>query len=358
MGVWFAILALAGLREVVQHPGILRALSPTYGASFLVRARQRRVHRARLGRADGHRRRGALRRHGPLRAPARSAARGSPLVFPALILNYMGQGALILRTPRAIDNPFFLLFPHWARIPMVVLATVATVIASQAVISGAFSVTRQAVQLGLPAAPDHPPHLARGGRPGLRARPSTGASSSRSSRSSSASAPRQQLASAYGIAVTGTLAIDTILFFVVVRDLWRKPLWLVIAGAGAVPDRRPDLLRRQPDQGPARRLVPALDRARRLRRADHLAARPRDRHAQPHRGGGPAARRSSTRSATMRPAGLPRRRAPASSSTPTSRRRRWRCARTSSTTSVAPRVRRDRLGRDAHASRTSPRPSA
>ena len=70
------------------------------------------------------------------------------IVFPALILNYMGQGALILDTPRAIDNPFFLLFPHWARIPMVLAATAATVIASQAVISGAFSVTRQAVQLG------------------------------------------------------------------------------------------------------------------------------------------------------------------------------------------------------------------
>ena len=67
----------------------------------------------------------------------------------------------------------------------------------------------------------------------------------------------EELASAYGIAVTGTLAIDTILFFVVVRDLWRKPLWLVLAGGGAVPDGRPGLLRRQPDEGPARRLVPA-----------------------------------------------------------------------------------------------------
>src|SRR5919199_1603304 len=70
------------------------------------------------------------------------------VVFPALILNYMGQGALIVREPRSVDSPFFLLFPEWSRLPMVVLATVATVIASQAVISGAFSVTRQAVSLG------------------------------------------------------------------------------------------------------------------------------------------------------------------------------------------------------------------
>src|SRR4029079_611980 len=69
------------------------------------------------------------------------------VVFPALILNYMGQGSLILETPDAISNPFFLLMPHWGRVPMVLLATVATVIASQAVISGAFSVTRQAVAL-------------------------------------------------------------------------------------------------------------------------------------------------------------------------------------------------------------------
>ena len=70
------------------------------------------------------------------------------LVFPALTLNYLAQGSLILRSPKAIENPFFLLVPGWAQIPMVLLATVATVIASQAVISGAFSVTRQAVQLG------------------------------------------------------------------------------------------------------------------------------------------------------------------------------------------------------------------
>jgi len=152
-------------------------------------------------------------------------------VFPALILNYMGQGSLILDTPSSIDNPFFLLIPHWARIPMVVLATVATVIASQAVISGAFSVTRQAVQLGfLPRLSIR--HTSRE-EIGQVYAPAinwglyvavvvlvVGFGSS------------AKLASAYGIAVTGTLTIDTLLFLVVVRALWKKPLWLALLGAG------------------------------------------------------------------------------------------------------------------------------
>ena len=211
------------------------------------------------------------------------------IVFPALILNYMGQGALILDTPRAIDNPFFLLFPHWARIPMVLAATAATVIASQAVISGAFSVTRQAVQLGfLPRLTiRHTSHQEVGQVyvPAVNWGIFVAVVALVVGFGSSAA-----LASAYGIAVTGTLAIDTLLFFVVVRHLWHKPLWLSVAGRDALPHRGPDLLLGQPDQGPARRLVPALDRARDLRRADDVAARPRDRDAQPHRGGGPAAR--------------------------------------------------------------------
>jgi KUP system potassium uptake protein len=152
------------------------------------------------------------------------------IVFPALILNYMGQGALILETPRAIDNPFFLLFPHWARIPMVLAATAATVIASQAVISGAFSVTRQAVQLGfLPRVTiRHTSHKEVGQVyvPAVNWGIFVAVVALVVGFGSSAA-----LASAYGIAVTGTLAIDTLLFFVVVRHLWHKPLWLSVAGA-------------------------------------------------------------------------------------------------------------------------------
>jgi KUP system potassium uptake protein len=231
MGTWFVVLAVAGLSQVLHHPGILRALSPTYGIAFF--ADHPGIAFIALGSvvltvtgaealyADmGHFGRGAIRR-------AWFAA-----VFPALVLNYMGQGALILRDHRAIDNPFFLLFPHWARIPMVVLATVATVIASQAVISGAFSVTRQAVSLGF--------------LPRLRIRHTSehevGQVYAPAVNWGIAAAvvalvigfgSSQRLASAYGIAVTGTLAIDTILFFVVVRVLWRKPLWVAAAGAAA-----------------------------------------------------------------------------------------------------------------------------
>ncbi len=230
MLLWFTVLGVAGLREVIRHPGVLRALSPSYGVEFwadhpgiafiamgsIVLA----VTGAEALYADmGHFGRPPIRRAWFL------------LVFPALTLNYMGQAALILRSPRAIDNPFFLLLPHWARLPMVFLATAATVIASQAVISGAFSVTRQAVRLGfLPRL--HIRHTS--SEEGQVYVPAVnwaifaavvalvvGFGSS------------QHLASAYGIAVTGTLAIDTILFFFVVRVLWHKPLGVVIGGAAA-----------------------------------------------------------------------------------------------------------------------------
>jgi KUP system potassium uptake protein len=222
---------VAGAAQVVHHPGILRAISPTYGVSFLVN--HGGVAFAALGSvvltvtgaealyADmGHFGRRPIRRA------------WFAVVFPALILNYMGQGALILRRPDAVDNPFFLLFPHWARLPMVFLATIATVIASQAVISGAFSVTRQAVQLGfLPrltilhtsrqeVGQVYVPAVNWGIFVAVVALV-VGFGSA------------EHLASAYGIAVTGTLAIDTVLFFVVVRALWHKPLWVVVLGAGA-----------------------------------------------------------------------------------------------------------------------------
>jgi KUP system potassium uptake protein len=230
MALWFTLLAGAGLHEVVKEPGILRAISPTYAVSFMFE--HGHVAFIALGSvvltvtgaealyADmGH----FGRR--PIRLSWFSA------VFPALILNYMGQGALILRNPKAIDNPFYLLIPHWGRIPMIGLATVATVIASQAVISGAFSVTRQAVQLGfLPRLTIR--HTSR--EAGQVYVPAVnwgifvavvalvvGFGSS------------QHLAAAYGIAVTGTLAIDTVLFFVVVHIVWGKPKRLALPGAVA-----------------------------------------------------------------------------------------------------------------------------
>ena len=229
MALWFGTLAISGLAQVIQQPGVLSALSPTYGVAFLVN--QGTVAFLALGAvvlavtgaealyADmGHFGRRPIRRAWFL------------LVFPALTLNYLGQAALILTTPGALANPLFLLFPGWALIPVVLLATAAAVIASQAVISGAFSVTRQAVQLGfLPRLTIRHTSQREIGQVYAPAinwgiflavvglvvgfGTSTG------------------LSAAYGIAVTGTLAIDTILFFVVVRAGWRKPLWLVLLGA-------------------------------------------------------------------------------------------------------------------------------
>jgi len=228
MAVWFSVLAITGVVQIAQDPTILKALSPSYGVEFffshggiaflalgsIVLA----VTGAEALYADmGHFGRPPIRRAWFF------------FVFPALTLNYMGQGSLILDSPKAIDNPFFLLVPDWGRIPMVLLATVATVIASQAVISGAFSVTRQAVQLGfLPRlkilhTSEH--EIGQVYSPAVNwtlfvavVALVVGFGSSKN------------LASAYGIAVTGTLAIDTILFFVVARALWHKPRWLVALG--------------------------------------------------------------------------------------------------------------------------------
>ncbi len=231
MLLWFTVLGVLGLVEVVGDPSVLRALSPHYGVQFFI------DHGSTAFLALGSvvlAVTGAEALYADMGHFGRSPIRRAwfAVVFPALLLNYMGQGALLLSDPGAADNPFFLLAPGWAQIPMVLLATLATVIASQAVISGAFSVTRQAVQLGF--------------LPFLNIRQTSeeeigqiyvpavnwslfvaivglviGFGSSTA------------LASAYGIAVTGTLTIDTVLFFVVVRMLWRKPLWLVLTGAAA-----------------------------------------------------------------------------------------------------------------------------
>lgn len=229
MACWFTLLGVSGLAHVVAAPTVLRALSPTYAAAFVVEqpgvaftslaAVVLTVTGVEALYADlGHFGAVTIRRS------------WYAVVFPALVLNYLGQAALILDRPEAVANPFFLLFPGWARVPMVVVATTAAVIASQAVISGAFSVSRQAVQLGFL------PRLSvihTGREVGQVYVPAVnwilmvmviglviGFGSS------------QALASAYGTAVTGTFAIDTILFFFLLAALWRLPRWLVLTGAG------------------------------------------------------------------------------------------------------------------------------
>jgi KUP system potassium uptake protein len=228
MAIWFAVLALVGVVEIAQHPGVLRALSPTYGAQFFLEhggvafvalaSVVLAVTGAEALYADmGHFGRGPIRRAWFF------------LVFPALTLNYLAQGSLILRSPKTVANPFFLLFPAWAQIPMVLLATVATVIASQAVISGAFSVTQQAVQLGfLPRLTIR--HTSREiGQiyaPAINVTMFVTVVAIVIGFGSSTA-----LASAYGVAVTGTFILNTILFLAVARLLWHKSWRLIALGA-------------------------------------------------------------------------------------------------------------------------------
>jgi KUP system potassium uptake protein len=219
MVVWFTTLAVAGAREVVAHPHIVEALSPSYAVRFVVD--QPGVAFVAMG-AVMLAITGAEALYADMghfgRPPIRRAWFG--LVFPALTLNYLGQASLILRDPDATASPFFLLVPGWAQIPMVLLATAATVIASQAVISGAFSLSRQAVQLGfLPRLTVHHTSPQAEGQiymPAVNwalflvvAAVVAGFGSS------------ERLGGAYGIAVSGTFVITTILFTVVARWRWR-----------------------------------------------------------------------------------------------------------------------------------------
>jgi len=228
MVVWFIVIGLVGLLQLTHDASMLNALLPTYAVSFFFN--HFGISFIALGSivltitgtealyADmGHFGRPAISRAWFL------------LVFPTLTLNYMGQGSLILDKPSSISNPFFLLFPEWAQIPTVILATVATVIASQAVISGAFSVAKQATRLGfmprMTIKQTSNTEIGQVYAPAINWGLYVAVVALVVAFGSSAA-----LASAYGIAVTGTLTIDTILFLVVVRKLWRKPLWLVWLG--------------------------------------------------------------------------------------------------------------------------------
>ena len=229
MLLWFGVIALGGGWQLIQHPEALQALSPFMALQFLasypllgfvvMAAVVLAVTGAEALYADmGH--------FG--RAPISRA--WFFVVFPALMLCYMGQGALLLHDPNAVTNPLPLLFPELVRAPVVLLATLATLIASQSVISGAFSLTRQAIHLGfLPkVVVKHTSVRA----PGQIYIPLVnivlfvlvvalvilfGSS--------------QRLAGMFGVAVSGTLIIDSILFIVVMYSLWRKPVYVVILTA-------------------------------------------------------------------------------------------------------------------------------
>ncbi|GAA0564830.1 potassium transporter Kup [Paractinoplanes ferrugineus] len=230
MILWFGAVGALGVGGVVREPAILKALSPTYAVGFLaghfgiaffaLAAVVLSVTGAEALYADmGHFGRRAITRGWLL------------LVLPACMLSFLGQGALILDDPANISGPFFLLAPDWLRLPLVLLATGATVIAAQAVITGAYSVTSQAAQLGY--------------LPRMRITHTSESTIGQiyvpwinwlllvsvltlvfAFRSSAA------LAYAYGMAVTGTITITTLLFFYIAQWRWKVPPWLLAAGAG------------------------------------------------------------------------------------------------------------------------------
>jgi KUP system potassium uptake protein len=226
MAIWFVVIAAPGFFQIAGDPSVLFAFSPHYAIGFMLH--HGIVGFVTLG-AVFLAVTGAEALYADLGHFGRKPIQAAWLVFvfPALVLNYFGQGALLLSNPSALENPFFLLYPDWALIPIVGLATAATVIASQAVITGAYSLTQQAVQLGL--------------LPRLDIRHTSASLAGQIYiprvnwlllagvlllvglfRSSSA------LASAYGISVTGTMVVTTMMAFIVISRMWH---WSLLAAA-------------------------------------------------------------------------------------------------------------------------------
>jgi KUP system potassium uptake protein len=229
---WFAAIGACGVNSIIDHPRILAALSPVYAVKFMV---------GNFGTAFFSLTgvvlavTGAEALYADMGHFGRKAITGAWLlvVLPALVLNYLGQGALVTANKAAVSAPFFLLIPGWARLPMVLLATAATIIASQAVITGAFSLASQAAQLGY--------------LPRLRVVHTSASTFGQvylpwingvlmvavlilvfAFRSSAA------LAYAYGMAVTGTITITTLLYLYIAHARWRVPLWLIVVGGSAL----------------------------------------------------------------------------------------------------------------------------
>jgi len=224
--IWFAVLAALGLAAIVKAPQILRALDPLEGVAIF--ARHPVISPAILGSVF-------LTVTG---AEALYADMGHfgrkpiqlmwlSVVFPCLILNYLGQGALTLSTPGATENPFFLLAPAWFQLPLVALATAATVIASQAVISGAFSMTQQAIQLGLlprmTLKPTSEEHAGQIYAPQINWILMVGVTALVVGFGSST-----KLANAYGVSVVGAMITSSILAVVAIHRLNKRPIWLSI----------------------------------------------------------------------------------------------------------------------------------
>jgi KUP system potassium uptake protein len=227
MLLWFAVLAVLGVTNIVAAPGVLQAINPYWAFSFFAAnplLAFLSLAAVVLVMTGGEALYADMGHFG--RRPIQLAWFG--LVLPSLLINYFGQGALLLANPAAIENPFYRLAPDWALYPLVILATIATVIASQAVISGAFSMTLQAMQLGyLPRfAVRHTSEKQMGQiyLPGINWLLLVAVIALVVGFESSSA-----MAAAYGIAVTGTMLITNLLVFVVVRDQWGWKLWQAVA---------------------------------------------------------------------------------------------------------------------------------
>jgi KUP system potassium uptake protein len=219
MIVWFVTLAALGVSQIVQAPEVLRALSPHYAVAFFAEHQLPGLvilAAVFLVVTGGEALYTDMGHFG--RAPIRAAWFG--LVMPSLMLNYLGQAALLMRNPSAAENPFYLMAPEWALLPLVAMATLAAIIASQAVITGSFSVVRQAVQLGLlPRLEIEHTSASTMGQiyvPAVNRFLLIGVIGLVLSFGSSSN-----LVSAYGIALALTMTIETVLAMVVARTLWR-----------------------------------------------------------------------------------------------------------------------------------------
>ncbi len=223
MLVWFATLGVLGITNIVDEPGVLRAVNPLEGLRFIVDngVTGFLVLGAVFLVVTGGEALYADMGHFGRRPIALAWYR---VALPGLLLNYFGQGAMLLQNPENVDNPFYKMAPGWSLIPLVVLSTMATVIASQALISGAFSLTRQAVQLGyLPRLRITHNNESEEGQiyvPVINWLLLAGCIGVVLGFRSSTN-----LAAAYGLAVTGTMAITTILFYAMARQKWRWPAW-------------------------------------------------------------------------------------------------------------------------------------
>ena len=293
MVVWFVAIAIAGALHIRDDPHVLAAINPLYGIEFLLE--HGHIGLVTLGAVflvvtGGEALYADLGHFG--RKPIQTA--WLCLVLPALLINYFGQGAKVLADPAAIENPFYRLVPETFLLPMVVLATAATVIASQAVITGAYSLVHQAIQLGLlprlAILHTSASHVGQIYIPRVTVALLLGVLLLVGLfRTSSA------LASAYGIAVATTMVVDGVLAFIVIWKIWHWPLWkaALLMAPFVVVD--VDLLLRQFPQAVRRRLGAAAVRRQHGAADPDLAARHR------HPGQQDAAHRSAARDAAPQP---------------------------------------------------------